>query len=256
LINGALVIRPKKNVSVNAITMKLEAREEVVSGSGSNRTTHRNVFLEKEQTLQDATVLSAGVEHRFPLDVSLPADAPYSVDLSDNKLIWNTKVRVDIPRWPDWTKDLRIMVAPSGEQLPEAHTSRPPAAVTTGPTDTAGDGGITFAETAQHVWSVRDDVDQVETLVDAVSGLAFQLDAIVERRLLYSGEEDPHVYEGGYAIWAHHPEPPLPLVLYVPHELADEFEQIGRDKWSGRGTIVGWDHQHRRLQIRLDPPAG
>ncbi len=95
--------------------MKLEAREEVVSGSGSNKTTHRNVFLEKEQTLQAATVLQAGTEHRFPLDVTLPNDAPYSVDLSDNDLIWQAKVRVDIPKWPDWTKDLKIVVAPSGE---------------------------------------------------------------------------------------------------------------------------------------------
>ena len=31
------------------------------------------------------------------------------------------------------------------------------------------------------------------------------------------------------------------MVLYVPHELADEFEQTGRELWHGRGTIVGWD---------------
>ena len=121
--------------------------------------------------------------------------------------------------------------------------------------DSTADGGITFAETAEHIWSVRDDVEQVETLVDAVSGLTFQLEAFVERRLLYSGDEDPHVYEDGYAVWAHHTEPPLPMVLYVPHELADEFEQIGRDKWAGRGTIVGWDNAHRRLQIKLERPG-
>ncbi len=251
-INGHLVIRPKKNVSINGITMKLEAREEVVSGSGSNRTTHRNVFLEKEQTLQAATVLQAGVEHRFPLDVTLPGDAPYSVDLSDNNLTWSTKVRVDIPRWPDWTKDLKILVVPSGAPLPQPEPSRA-AAVEAAPAPS--ESGITFAETAQHIWSVREDDEQVETLVDAVSGLTFQVEAFVERRLLYGGEEDPHVYEDGYAIWAHHSEPPLPLVLYVPHELADEFEQIGRDRWSGRGTIVGWDHQHRRLQVKVERPA-
>ena len=252
-IKGALLIRPKKNVTINGITMKLEAREEVVSGSGSNRTTHRNVFLEKEQTLQEATVLQAGAEHRFPLDVMLPDDAPFSVDLNDNDLIWTAKVRVDIPKWPDWTKDLKIHIAPSGEPLPAPAPTRA-AAAPPEPTGTES-AGITFAETAQHLWSVRDDVEQVDTLVEAVSGLTFQLDALVERRLLYSGEEDPQVYEDGYAIWAHHTDPPLPMVLYVPHELADEFEQIGRDQWSGRGTIVGWDHQHRRLQIKLERPG-
>ena len=251
-INGALVIRPKKNVTINGITMKLEAREECVSGSGSNRTTHRKVFLEKEQTLQQAGVLQAGGEHRFPLDVTIPEDAPFSVDLNDNDLIWHAKVRVDIPKWPDWTRDLKIHVAPSGEPVPQPTPSGPSAVAAQ---EATSDSGLTFAETAQHIWSVRDDVEQVETLVEAVSGLTFDLDAFVERRLLYSGEEDPHVYEDGYAIWAHHTDPPLPLVLYVPHELADEFEQIGRDQWSGRGTIVGWDNQHRRLQVKLEQPG-
>ena len=46
--------------------------------------------------------------------------------------------------------------------------------------------------------------------------------------------------------------PKLPLVLYVPHDLADEFEQIGRDVWSGRGTVVGWDNRHGRLQVKIE----
>ena len=44
------------------------------------------------------------------------------------------------------------------------------------------------------------------------------------------------------------------MVLYVPHELADEFEQLGRDAWRGRGTIVGWDSLHGRLQVKLERP--
>ena len=75
---------------------------------------------------------------------------------------------------------------------------------------------------------------------------------MVERRLLYAGDDDPHLYKDGYAIWAHYPDPALPMVIYVPHELADEFEQIGRDAWSGRGTIVGWDRRHGRLQVKLE----
>ena len=114
---------------------------------------------------------------------------------------------------------------------------------------------ITFSETAHHVWSVREDRSQVEGLAEAITGLSFDLEAEIERRLLYAGEDDPHVFKDGYAVWARYPDPPLPLVLYVPHELADEFEQIGRDVWRGRGTIVGWDALHGRLQIKLDSPA-
>ena len=42
------------------------------------------------------------------------------------------------------------------------------------------------------------------------------------------------------------------MVLYVPRDLADDFEQLGRDLWRGRGTVVGGDNQHRRLQIKLE----
>ncbi|MFG0262842.1 MAG: hypothetical protein ACF788_10675, partial [Novipirellula sp. JB048] len=109
-------------------------------------------------------------------------------------------------------------------------------------------------ETANYLWSQRENPEQLETLVDAVTGLSFRFEAFVERRLLYAGAEDPHLFEGGYAVWAHYGEPPLPLVLYVPRELGDEFEQLGRDRWSGQGTVVGWDRRQRRLQIKLHTP--
>ena len=57
---GELIIRPRKNVSINGVTMHFQAREQCVSGSGSNRTTHKNVFFEKLETLQAATTLTAG----------------------------------------------------------------------------------------------------------------------------------------------------------------------------------------------------
>lgn len=261
-VNGELVIQPRRNVPVNAITVHFQAREQCVSGSGSNRTTHKNVFFEKIVTLQESTTLAAGQEHRFKLDFQLPDNAPYSIDLSDNDLIWSAALRVDIPRWPDWTKEIALTVVPSGEAVDQVTDSggeqnMPPLPVEPPVVGADGDSGsdITFAETAQHLWSTRQDREQVEMLVEAVSGLTFSIEAIVERRLLYSGEEDPHVYKDGYAVWAHFTDPPLPLVVYVPHELADEFERAGRDGWQGRGTIVGWDSQHGRLQVKLERPS-
>ncbi len=253
---GELIIRPRKNVSINGVTLNFQAREQCISGSGSNRTTHKSVFFEKLDTLQGATTLMAGQEHRFPFSVHLPDDAPYSIDLDDNDLIWSTTLRVDIPRWPDWVKELPILVVPSGMQA-ESQPHQPPPVpqtVTAAPQDDPPDGGITFGETASHLWSVRGDRDQLKTLVEAVTGLTFELEAQVERRLLYGGDDDPHVYKDGYAVWARYTAPELPMVLYAPHELADEFEQIGRDLWRGRGTIVGWDSLHNRLQVKLLPP--
>lgn len=284
LAQGELTIQPKKSVSINGITLLFQAREQCVSGSGSNRKTHRHTLFEKTEVLQGATTLKAGVLHRFPMSLTLPGDAPYSLDLDDNDLIWSATLRVDIPRWPDWVNEIPLTVVPTGKApADDGSPGRPGAASVSTPRGTvasrdAGDlkgtqweeqgsrdpaeaesvaqesaeEGVTFAETVSHLWSFREQRDQIGMLVEAVTGLTFNLEAVVERRLLYSGDDDPHVYPDGYAVWAHFPEPPLPMVLYVPHELADEFEQIGRDVWRGRGMIVGWDKRHARLQVKLE----
>lgn len=267
-VGGQLALQPRRNVNVNGITMKIEAREQVVSGSGSNRTTHKKVFFERIVTLEEATTLQAGAPKEYKLDFTLPDDAPYSLDLDDNDLIWNVELRVDIPRWPDWSKDLTLTVVPSSspddasspEQSPrpvDAAQLGSPAATRSAPASSPpsdSGGELTFAETAAHLWASREDRDQVEMLVEAVTGLTFSIEAIVERRLLYTGAEDPHVYKDGYAVWARYRDPALPLVLYIPHELADEFENIGRDLWTGRGTVVGWDARHERLQVKIGRP--
>jgi hypothetical protein len=254
-VQGELIIRPRKNVGINGVSLNFEAREQVVSGSGSNQTTHKNVFFEKKFDVQEAITLKMGQEHRFPLSVQIPEDAPYSIELNDNKLIWSTTLRVDIPRWPDWVKTLPLFVLPTLEQLQSASASQgQPVGATEVTGEPSSQGGITFAETANHLWSVRGNRDQVETLVDAVSGLTFDIEAVTERRLLYSGDEDPHVYKDGYAVWAHFTDPELPMVLYVPHELADEFEHMGDAVCRGRGTVVGWDSLHERLQVKLERP--
>lgn len=286
-VTGELILRPRKNIKINGITMQFKAREVCVSGSGSNRTTHTKVFYDDTQTLEPAKTLPAGGELKYPFTVAMPADAPYSMDLSDNDLIWSASLRVDIPRWPDWTREFKLRVVPKGTsdsaadpvQVAEApiirdavaptrsqqtevaspivrnepsqlaHTDPPePIPTSQNPAPAAE---VTFGETAAFLWPIRHERDQVEGLVAAVTGLTFSISAFVERRLLYSGDDDPHVYPDGYAVWARFTDPPLPLVLYVPHDLADEFEQAGRDMWTGRGTVVGWDSQHDRLQIKL-----
>ena len=266
---GEFVTTTKKNVSINSITAVLTCMEKCVSGSGSNKTTHTHAVFEKSLELQSKTVLKVGQEHRLPFVFRVPDDAPCSVKLHQNSLIWSVELRVDIPRWPDWVKSLNLFVGPSNDQSAESKVSagqqqngsvdvndqnrmdRDPQATSSG-SSTAGE--LTFAETVSQLWAVRQDHEQVEMVVEAVTGISFDVEAEVERRLLYGGDEDPHVYKDGYAVWARYPDPRLPLVLYVPHELGDEFEQLGRNKWRGKGAIVGWDSLHGRVQIRLEPP--
>ena len=264
---GEFVTKTKKNVSINSVTAVLTCIERCVSGSGSHKTTHTHTVFEKSLELQSKTIFKVGQEHRLPFVFSLPDDAPCSVKLHQNSLVWSVELRVDIPRWPDWVKRHDLLVGPSVDQTAESKLSagqqshvsadrnnqnvvdRDSPSTSSG-SSTAGE--LTFAETVSQLWAVRQDQDQVEMVVEAVSGISFDVEAEVERRLLYGGDEDPHVYKDGYAVWARYPDPRLPLVLYVPHDLGDEFEQLGRNKWRGKGAIVGWDSLHGRLQIRLD----
>lgn len=256
-VSGELYLCPRKAVSINGIVVTIHAREQCVSGSGTDRTTHKHVLFEQIETLQEAVKLDPGREYRFPIEITLPPDAPLSIKLDDNELIWSAIIRVDIPRWPDWVQEVPLEIVPDGRGSDGSSTnSDSNVSIDSQAPDRLsipiGEETITFAETAKHLWAARSRREQVETLVDAVTGLSFEFAAEIERRLLYGGDEDPHVYRDGYAVWARYPDPELPLVLYVPHELADEFEQIGSDVWRGRGTVVGWDGLHGRLQIKLD----
>ncbi len=266
---GEFATRTRKNVSINSVTAVMTCTEQCVSGSGSNKKTHTHTVFEKSLELHAKTIFKAGQVNRFPFVFHLPNDAPCSVELHQNSLIWSVDLRVDIPRWPDWVKSLNLFVGPSEAQSTQSKLSpgqqqhvsvdvndqnrmdRDSQSTRSG-SSTAGE--LTFAETVSQLWAVRQDQDQVEMVVEAVTGISFDVEAEVERRLLYGGDEDPHVYKDGYAVWARYPDPRLPLVLYVPHDLGEEFEQLGRNKWRGKGAIVGWDSLHGRVQIKLEPP--
>ncbi|MCC9600584.1 hypothetical protein LOC67_08425 [Stieleria sp. JC731] len=251
--------QPRRDVDVTKITAVLNGSEVCISGSGSNRTTHRHQFYEETHQLLSEAHLKAGDEQSFEFGIPIPSDAPYSFNLSDNDLRWSIDLRFDIPRWPDWKRSLDINVFPSSDAAEQpaddSHTLSESFTVGEETDETQNEAveqdEITFVETADHLWKLRNDPDQVDVLVEAVLGLTFDMDVLVERRLLYSGTEDPHVYKDGYAVWARHDDPPLPLVLYVPHDLADDFEQTGRNSVPIRGTIVGWDHDHKRLQVKV-----
>lgn len=266
---GEFITQTRKTVVTNAITVALRGTEVCVSGSGSNRTTHRNVIFEQIEQLQSNTTLQAGNENRCPFAFQLPEDAALSVNLKENSLIWSIEVEVDIPRWPDWRKNKSIYIVPADEKrlgsgsdqsgagvmMASAPLAREKSQADDSATENSKSAiaeGVTFVETVAQIWAVRDDPDQLEMVVDAVTELSFTIEAQVERRLLYAGDEDPHVYKDGYAVWARYPAPRLPLVLYVPHDLGDEFEQLGRGVWTGSGVVVGWDSLHGRLQIKLD----
>lgn len=272
-IEGHLTITPKKSVKIGGIEMVITAEERCVSGSGSNRRTHSHTLLEETEKLSESTTLISRHQNQIPLLFEVPADAAPTLELNDNEIAWTVDLRVDIPRWPDWKISIPIQVTPkenpvctpaspidSLSSVDSSSTLIDQTSVVSrldtrsSTTDTAIEptsDSISFAETVSHLWILRDDVQQVRQVVGAVIGLKFEFSATIDRKLLYDGDGNDHAYPGGYTIWATHPEPQLPLVLYLPPQSKSEFDARTGDTWQCYGTIVGWDAKNQRLQVKL-----
>lgn len=130
---------------LNAFKATLFCREAVVSGSGTNTTTHRHNIvslpIELARTAESPTGLCV-VEG----GLALPQDAPPSFYAPDNELSWMVELHIDVARWPDWMRRLYLDVrppralaaiqAPAAERDEFAAVGRPEAFVEAGIDDT------------------------------------------------------------------------------------------------------------------------
>lgn len=106
-------IRPRAPVRLEGIAAELRGVEEVMSGSGTNRTTHRHVLRQSRETLDPGgRELVAGEEVVSGGVVEIPADAPPTFAAPDNSLQWTITLRIGIAGWPDWKRDYPLAVRP------------------------------------------------------------------------------------------------------------------------------------------------
>ncbi|MEL6894540.1 MAG: hypothetical protein AAFP90_00355, partial [Planctomycetota bacterium] len=256
-IEGSLIIDPSKSFQHEGISVTLHCYEQCVSGSGSNRKTHRHTLQEEKFPLVAAGMRSGG-EGPIAFSIPLPKQPVYSLKLGDNEIKWELEAEIEIPKWPDWSKKESLSIVPSQDDpalLASANTSTSANAVsqagtTAAPVGQPNAGGISFDETIGHLAGVQDDPQQAAMLVDAVAGIPMQIHAIIEQRLLYSKGEPLNPYSDGYVVLADHPDIHVSMKLYVPHDLADEMEQAD-DLWQGRGAILGWDEDNRRVLVHV-----
>lgn len=252
-LRAELRVQPKRNIRINRVVWRVIGEEVCVSGSGSNRKTRRHTVFEHETEAGGPQVWTAEQLQRVLLSVRLPETPAYTLELADNRLEWRTEVHVDIPSWPDWKDRANVRVIPPARLggVPAEPLDVSLAASADVQMEADPQTSLSFAETVQHLWAVRDDPQQTKRLVDAVVDLPFEVQAVIERRLLY-GNDDPAAYRDGYVVWAHYPDPELPLTLFAPRDRGDEFEHFDRTIWKGRGRISGYDRRHGRLKIQLD----
>ena len=118
-IEVQLKCNPRRPGAIDKISSKLLCQEVVVSGSGSNRKTHRHIVYEDVQGGSTETISAAapvvgirgaGITRSFTH--VLPADAGGTFASSDNELRWSVKVQISVPRWPDWVEERNLTVLP------------------------------------------------------------------------------------------------------------------------------------------------
>jgi len=250
-VHGRLMIRPKKEVQIQEIRVELQGMERCVSGSGTNRTTHTHTFLTVPRAVSPAARLRAHTEHLFDCSFEIPDDAPLSIDLSDNEVLWKRTVRVDLPRWPDWVQESEfVVVAGDGSGRPGAN--KQVAATPDSTLPSTGDGGISFEETISLIASYQDRSDELEQVIDAVRGTPLQATIDLDRRLLYAGEEGQFLQRGEVAWWAEARQttPPVRLTVMADKETARSWRGGSGDRVTGRLEVIGFDHSGDRLRAR------
>lgn len=104
---------PRKTFSINGITAKVLATEAATSGSGTNATTHRHTVYEHTHTLLPAGTMLAGEAFQEELQIQLPDLQAWSLKAGSNVVQWMLEVRIDMPRFPDWSRKTDLQLLPS-----------------------------------------------------------------------------------------------------------------------------------------------
>ncbi len=123
-VRVAVGLFPPKDVALNGVTATLRGAEVVVSGSGTDRKTHRHVAHRDERPLVGAGTLPGGVERVLETTFTVPSLGMWTFAAERNRVLWDVRVEVDIPSWPDWSSSTPIVVWPARGAV-EAPAARP-----------------------------------------------------------------------------------------------------------------------------------
>lgn len=104
--------QPRKEAELVAATVRVEAEEKVVRGSGTNKRSWKKVVHEQETEVAMGRKLARGLPFQTEGTVTIPEAVPPSFAARHNSLTWTVTVRLDLDRWPDWVEERTILVHP------------------------------------------------------------------------------------------------------------------------------------------------
>lgn len=211
-LKGHLELAPKLGLRVNGVSYTVSCTEQCSSGSGSTRQHHNHTVLKQQVSLADAQVLAAGQRHSYDFDFQIPPTAPPSIKLTDNAIVWAVEMRVDIPKWPDWTQVTNVIVEPTGE-VPQ-------------PSKHFADGALRSEEdkwleqVLNQLRDCDDDAEQKRTVLEAISQLEFSLTIEGIEEDTDPPESDHLPQDSGQWVSAIETRRDLYIDLFIPQNLA------------------------------------
>ena len=103
---------PRKSFQVNGIFVQIAGKESATSGSGSNKTTTTHELFSERFVIREAGLLMAGETVDEKLLIPFPDTRAFTLEQSDNSVKWTAEVRIDIPKYPDWSTTETLQVVP------------------------------------------------------------------------------------------------------------------------------------------------
>lgn len=103
----------RRSFMINSISLKISGIESAASGSGTNKTTHTHQLALESHLIREGGVVEAGETVEESIQVPFPETGAYSFEAADNSIKWTAEVRIDIPRFPDWTTSETLQLVPT-----------------------------------------------------------------------------------------------------------------------------------------------
>lgn len=274
---------PPRALRINGITLTLQAIESTVSGSGSDRKTHRRTVHDQVIPLLQTELLPAGERIHERLLMTFPETAMLSIEAGENRVRWAAIVRIDIPGSPDWTDTIPLQVLHSAfaSHIPPAEELLPHWHVAGQPTSTADPAAGRFAPErfTTHASPASPDNVASNTATSTIAAVLAEINShsphssarasvirrAVGQRLAVSvtisrvastigaADDDP-LYAGGVTVEGTIDGTRQAIRIIALASAAAAIREIPRDaSWQAEVELIDWDTLYHRINARQLP---
>lgn len=260
-ISGFCEFTPKSTSPIQGITWTVTCTEKCISGSGTNKTTHKHLLVSQVYELAPAGTLKSGERQRFEFQFPVPITAHPTLKLTDNEILWASELRIDIPKWPDWVKEIPFVVKPEKQlQPPQQPFSALPVPNNDTPASNftpASDEDRWLTQVLQQVLQSDGNSERLDDVLDAIENQTFQVTLDLQEE---SDEFSPAVSgraeledEGAWLLGMD-AQRNIKIALFVSSATEPETLEW-RKNWTGEVAIIGLDSISQRVFMKSIEPS-